>query len=334
MPVLPSSGVISIDDIATEFSCERDLLACAVAAGLPTTNIKMSDFYGKSAEVIYEWYIGNSADSWFYGFQNGEYGAFTPTALENPAGGTTMRSFMFSALNSNLEFTADSPVSNRTDAKRYMVKITPTEVSTETLPVLYLGVPVANRTYLEYNQYPMTGLPQKVTDRITKWKSYAMNNLFARVKLKVEFVPAWDGQKMNSSGAQGKVLVDGDGMYDLSSTVGFTTTANHFLNGVGAKEDLGTVYFGRYSDADLTDYDKGTGGAMAFEFWHRFNAGLITVTLRSGGNTLVVSSANGWAMNDESSNLTISHPNGTSLVGTFLRAVGNGGTVHTTVSEA
>ena len=47
--VLPTSGQISLVQIADEFKCEPNLVACAVAAGLPTTNISFSDFYGLSS---------------------------------------------------------------------------------------------------------------------------------------------------------------------------------------------------------------------------------------------------------------------------------------------
>lgn len=46
---LQSSGAISINDIAIEFSCAKDMLSCANAAGLSTTNISLSSFYGLSA---------------------------------------------------------------------------------------------------------------------------------------------------------------------------------------------------------------------------------------------------------------------------------------------
>ncbi len=46
---LQSSGPIRLGQIAAEFNCPERLYDCAVAAGLPTTNIKFSDFYGLSA---------------------------------------------------------------------------------------------------------------------------------------------------------------------------------------------------------------------------------------------------------------------------------------------
>ncbi len=46
---LQTSGPISISNIAAEFNCAKNLTACAVAAGLPTTNIKMTSFYGLSS---------------------------------------------------------------------------------------------------------------------------------------------------------------------------------------------------------------------------------------------------------------------------------------------
>ena len=46
---LPTSGTITIKNIIDEFSCDPNLRACAEAAGLPLTNIKMSDFYGLSS---------------------------------------------------------------------------------------------------------------------------------------------------------------------------------------------------------------------------------------------------------------------------------------------
>lgn len=46
---LQSSGAISINDIAIEFGCAKDMLSCANAAGLSTTNISLSSFYGLSA---------------------------------------------------------------------------------------------------------------------------------------------------------------------------------------------------------------------------------------------------------------------------------------------
>jgi len=83
---LQSSGAISINDIAAEFDCAKNLLACAQAAGLSTSNIKLSDFYGLSA-VTHQLSIANLG-----GIFNGrgydlesvyaDKGNITPNALE------------------------------------------------------------------------------------------------------------------------------------------------------------------------------------------------------------------------------------------------------------
>ncbi len=49
---LPTSGAISINQIATEFGCAKNLLACAQAAGISTSNIAMSNFYGLSSVIV------------------------------------------------------------------------------------------------------------------------------------------------------------------------------------------------------------------------------------------------------------------------------------------
>lgn len=46
---LPTSGQISLTQIANEFECEPNLLACAAAAGLSSKNISFSSFYGLSS---------------------------------------------------------------------------------------------------------------------------------------------------------------------------------------------------------------------------------------------------------------------------------------------
>lgn len=68
MPVR-TSGPITISEIATVFGTTPDLVACAIAAGLPTTNIDITDFYGLSPRI--QWTVNVSPSTQYASGEEG-----------------------------------------------------------------------------------------------------------------------------------------------------------------------------------------------------------------------------------------------------------------------